>query len=238
MKMIHSSLLRSLVLALGLSLCGAGVAYGIIQNRKLSNAIEVRGLAERLVKSNEAVWAFSYRVRGETLEEVHRTARRTQTAIERYLGERQIPKSEITREALSVFDRRSQNYSQKDSQKLPRFEGSGKFIISSTEIDRLSQARDATESLLKEDVLIESSSIAYYFTDLNRIKPQMLREATSNAQEAAQSFAQDSGAKIGGIRSANQGYFTIGSPFSEYDYGQSLMKRVRVVTTVSYFIKN
>ena len=49
----------------------------------------------------------------------------------------------------------------------------------------------------------------------------------------AEQFAKDSGAALGGIRSANQGVVTI----NDRDRGSPQTKTVRVVTTVEYFLK-
>lgn len=235
--LLKSPVSRTVILALGFAISGIAVGNGIIQNRKLGNAIEVRGLAERLVKSNEAVWSVSYRVSGDTLEQVNAAGRRAQELMEKYLRENAIPMESVQKQAIVVSDRRAYGGKKEGVERLPNFEGAGKYIISSKDVDGISRVKEGTDALLKQGVLLEGSTLAYYFTDLNRIKPEMLREATANAQEAAQSFARDSGARVGGIKSASQGYFTIGSPFSEYDYGSSLEKRVRVVTSVSYSIR-
>ena len=51
--------------------------------------------------------------------------------------------------------------------------------------------------------------MAYTFTKLNDIKPEMVAEATKDARAAAEQFAKDSGADVGGIKDATQGYFSI-----------------------------
>jgi hypothetical protein len=234
---LKSPVSRTVILAVGLAICGTAIGNGIIQNRKLGNAIEVRGLAERLVKSNEAVWSVSYRVSGDTLEHVNSAGRRAQELIEKYFKEYAIGMETIQKQAMEVSDRRGYGSKKEDAERLPNYEGTGKYVISSKDVDGITRVKEGTDTLLKQGVLLERSALSYYFTDLNRIKPEMLREATANAQEAAQSFARDSGASVGGIKSASQGYFTIGSPFSEYDYVSSIQKRVRVVTSVSYSIR-
>ena len=47
-------------------------------------------------------------------------------------------------------------------------------------------------------------------------------------------FAQDSGARLAGIRNANQGVVTI----NDRDQGSPHVKKVRVVTTVEYFLRD
>ncbi len=72
----------------------------------------------------------------------------------------------------------------------------------------------------------------FLFTSLNQIKPDMIDTATKNAREAAEKFAQDSDSRVGKIRRASQGYFSI----SERDRNSPDKRVVRVVTTVDYFL--
>jgi hypothetical protein len=76
-------------------------------------------------------------------------------------------------------------------------------------------------------------NILYEFTGLNEIKPQMIEEATKNAREAAEKFAVDSGSRLGKIRNASQGQFTI----TDRDANTPFIKNVRVVTTVNYYLR-
>ena len=83
----------------------------------------------------------------------------------------------------------------------------------------------------------------------NSIKPDMITEATRNARAAAERFALDAGSKVGSIRQANQGVFSIlpadqGGDASEGDGGvmygnadSSLMKKVRIVSSVEYYLE-
>jgi len=77
----------------------------------------------------------------------------------------------------------------------------------------------------------------------------MITEATRNARAAADRFASDSGSKVGSIRQANQGVFSILPEDQSSEGGEpgegdgpvfgadtSLMKTIRVVTTVQYYL--
>jgi hypothetical protein len=61
----------------------------------------------------------------------------------------------------------------------------------------------------------------------------MIEEATKNAREVALKFAKDSESELGKIKSANQGTFSI----EDRDSNTPYIKKVRVVTNVTYYLK-
>jgi uncharacterized protein len=117
-------------------------------------------------------------------------------------------------------------------------------------VDDVAAAAQKTMLLLRKGIVLNSSmgaALSYQFTGLNKIKPDMITEATRNARAAADRFASDSGSKVGSIRQANQGVFSIlpagqsgGSGDPEgggYGAEASIMKTVRVVTSVQYYLE-
>ena len=60
----------------------------------------------------------------------------------------------------------------------------------------------------------------------------MVAEATKNARETAEKFAKDSDSKLGKIKYASQGTFTI----SNRDSNTPEIKSVSVVTYVTYYL--
>jgi len=83
------------------------------------------------------------------------------------------------------------------------------------------------------------NAVSYVYTKLNEIKPRMLNAAIINAKAAADEFAKTSGAKVGDIRHANQGIFSITAREGDPDSNESsqVNKKVRVVSTIEYFLK-
>jgi hypothetical protein len=158
------------------------------------------------------------------------TARKT---IEEFIKEQGFEPSQIQRPPVSISQ-----VGKHDSSREKEYMASGQVIVSSSDVDRVTKSVETTDALLQKGVLVTRSSVSYYFTDLNTIKPEMLKQASDNARQAAAKFAEDSGVKIGLIKSAEQGPFSITAPFSEWG-GEtgSIMKRVRVVTSVEFFLE-
>jgi hypothetical protein len=105
---------------------------------------------------------------------------------------------------------------------------------------RLRAAYSAQSELLREGVEVSATTASYTFTKLNALKPQMIAEATQNARRSAEEFARDSGTSVGRIKTASQGYFSVGPRDGDECEGcnmngaNSPFQKVRVVTSVDY----
>ena len=113
-------------------------------------------------------------------------------------------------------------------------------LLERQHLARIEQARAAmarSGSLVKQGVALIRSyeyQTQYLFTDLDSVKPEMIAEATRDARRAAEQFAEDSGSRVGGIRNAQQGYFSI----QDRDKFSPEFKSIRVVTTVQFFLES
>jgi hypothetical protein len=99
-------------------------------------------------------------------------------------------------------------------------------------VEKVMELMNQQITLLEQGVVVGTEygyEPRYEFTDLNSIKPEMVEEATRNARAVAQKFADDSDCRLGNIRQATQGQFSITS-----DETTPQIKNIRVVTTVKY----
>src|SRR5205085_6441222 len=84
--------------------------------------------------------------------------------------------------------------------------------VRTSRVDQVAAAAQKTMLLLQRGIVLNSNpgqGLAYKFTGLNSIKADMITEAARHARAAADRFASDSGSKVGSIRQANQGVFSI-----------------------------
>lgn len=208
----------------------AFVGYSIGELRRSQQFVEVRGLAERDVKSDRANWQLGIAATGGDPLSVHRQLAERIDKTRAFLLARGFTPAEVQKGQLNVSENAT------DSGVRGRYTARATVTLNTTKVDAVEKAAGETEALLEQGVIVENSNTRYYFTDLNAIKPQMLDEATKTARSAAEAFAKNANARLGSIKTATQGLFAIGAPLSEYEAETSLQKKVRVVTKVQFYL--
>jgi uncharacterized protein len=239
------------LLALGL-IVGSWILGAEIKATRLSDRyVTVKGLVERKVKSDLAIWPLSYKEAGDDLSVVYAKTEADKKAVLQFLDQQGFQAAEIELSVVHVVDTQANEYGA--GNRAPRrYIVEQQITVHTSRVDQVSAAAQKTMQLLQKGIVLGGNpgqGVAYAFTGLNSIKPDMITEATRNARAAADRFASDSGSKVGSIRQANQGVFSIlpadsgrdSSEPNEAGYGNfsadaSVMKTVRVVTSVQYYL--
>ncbi len=240
--------LLGLLLALGFTVGGWVLGAQIKATRLGDRYVTVRGLAERNVKSDLAIWPIDYKEAGDDLPSLYSRTEADRKVILQFLNQQGIQSSEIELGVVSVVDTHANEFG--GGNRAPyRYIVDQQVTVMTSRVDLIAAAAQKTLYLLQQGIVLNSNpgqGLAYKFTGLNFIKPDMITEATRNARSAANRFASDSGSTVGSIRQANQGVFSILPANSGGDTGESdeissnadssLMKTVRVVTSVQYYL--
>jgi hypothetical protein len=194
------------------------------------------------VKADLGFWPIRFVANGATLEEARQRLEASETAVETYLGQQGFKPEEYQVQNIMVEDRFA-GYSAQQTPEQYRFVLTEDMLVRSGEVQKLANASRAMGELLKAGVVFSSDSYnagpSFIFTAISDLKGDMLTEATQRAREAAQKFAEESGAKVGDIQSANQGIFEV-NPAVEIPNDRpekQIDKKVRVVTTITYFLE-
>ena len=232
---------------------GAWVLGSEIKAIRMSDRfVTVKGLVERKVKSDLAIWPLNYKEAGDELPAVYAKTEADKKAILIFLEQQGIQSSEIELGVVRVVDTQANEYGNNRAPR--RYIVEQQITVRTARVDQVAAAAQKTMLLLQQGIVLGNNfgqGVTYRFNGLNAIKPDMITEATRNARAAADRFATDSGSKVGSIRQANQGVFSIlasdqGSDTSENGEAgggapggadSSLMKTVRVVTTVQYYLE-
>lgn len=228
--------IESAILAVGLALLGVFVYNGINSLAKRDRVVSVRGLAEKEVQADRVIWPLAYKTVGDDLGSVYRDISSANKKIQTFLIKNGIKASDITNGAPQVNDLWTNEY--RDNVNRQRYNATSVTTVSSSDVAMVRALMTRTGELLSQGIAIAPNDynypIQFDFTSLNKIKPQMIEQATKNAREAAEKFAKDSESKLGKIKSAQQGLFSI----EDRDSNTPYIKEVRVVTTVDYYLDN
>lgn len=236
---MDNKIIPSVILAAGfiggVMFLGNQLSDGITAFLNKDRVVTVKGLSEKEVKANHVIWPISFQEMGNDLVQAYDDLEKNQAVVIEFLKKGGIESSEISIAAPKVNDTLANSY-QNDNRKY-RYILTQIITISSDKVDVVRKLIETQRELLKNGVPLTSNYdylTNYSYTGLNDIKPAMVEDATKNAKAAAQKFAEDSGSKLGKIRKANQGIFTI----SNRDENTPYIKNVRVVTTVEYYLND
>lgn len=228
-----SSPVPALLVAIGLVVSAFLLADAVRDFRISDRTVEVRGFAEREVPADLAIWPINYMLSANDLDALRQTIERKDAVIMEFLAERGFEASEISRNPPRINDQWM--YASPEHRPAERFTAERGLTLRTTNVVAARAALQEAVELVARDVLLApgwGQSAQFLFTGLEDIKPEMIAEATADARRAAAQFAADSEAKVGAIRSARQGVFSIG----ERDPSMPEVKLVRVVTTIEYIL--
>ncbi len=227
---------ESVVIALAIVILGFCLKSGINAFVDKGRVVSVKGLSEVEVPANKVTWPIVFKMVGNDLPTLYNSVNKTADRIVEYLNGNGIGNSEIATNAPSVEDLEADRYN--TNKKPYRYIVTYVITVTSEQVDKVRELISSQGELLKEGIALVSNDyenrIQYEYTLLNDLKPQMIAEATKNARKAAEQFAKDSDSKLGKIMWASQGQFSIYDRDSNTPY----IKKVRVVTSVNYSLKN
>ncbi len=230
-------------------LIGLGVASGgflagdsLVKSRLGYRVVTVKGLSEREAKADLGFWPIRFVATGPTLEDARVKLETSEKAVKTFLTANSFTEQDMQVQNIQVEDRIA-GYNAQGAPEDARFVLTEDLLVRSSEVDKLANASKMVGDLLKSGVVFSADAYnagpSFIFTKVSDLKGDMLTEATKRAREAADKFAIESGAKVGDIQNANQGIIEI-TPAIEIPNDRpekQIMKKVRVVTTITYFLK-
>ncbi len=227
MKHVFSAAL----LAGSIALAGLFMFLGMRQVVTKDRAVVAKGLSTRDVKADHVVWPLNYRLEGNNMAALRSSMVEANKTITKFLLDKGFEASDIQVGSTDIEDRWVYNYS--DNKPANRYSISSTIIVSTDKVDIVIASQGSQVELLTKGLIVNVNNweVDYQFNGLNDLKPVMIEEATINARAVAQKFADDAECRLGSIRKASQGQFTI-----DADNFQPWVKHIRVVTTIEYYL--
>ena len=221
---------------LGMMILGGSLILMISNLKSYDRCVTVKGLCEKEVMADKVIWPIIYKQGGNELGTLYNTVQKMNRTIIEFLKEAGVTDDEITVNAPSILDTRTNLYGERNTYHYIITAG---ITVCSNQVDRIVKLQTEQAKLYEKGIPVGmgenwSHPTTYSFTGLNDIKPAMIEEATINARQAAEKFAKDSHSKLGKIKTATQGQFSV----SDRDSNTPYIKNVRVVTNVVYYLKD
>jgi hypothetical protein len=240
-----SFIVPAALVAAGLAVGGWLAGQGLVRARTADRAVTVKGIAEREVRADIAIWPLRISATNDDLARAQAELVRSLKEINAFLARHGLDPAAATLQAFSVSDAKTNQYGN-GAQAGSRFVINQTLVVRSSDPDKVRAASEKVGELVSAGVVLSSggeyggNGPTYLFTGLNKLKPEMIAAATARAREGAEQFARDSKSRLGGIRRASQGVFEIlprdqAPGMSE---GNQIDKTVRVVATVDYSLEN
>lgn len=235
--MNNQHIIPSLILAAGIAIMGNTLSNGIIEYKDMDRTVTVKGLCEREVMADKVTWSLMYKELGNDPSQIYDLLEQKNNKVVAFLKSSGIKSQDISINPPVITDRQADNYGNEIM--TYRYKATSVITVTSNEVEKVRKLLTKQSQLMKQGIALVSNeygntnSVIYEYTGLNKIKPEMIKEATENARATAQKFADDSDSRLGKIRTAQQGQFSI----TNRDDNTPHIKNIRVVSTIEYTLK-
>jgi hypothetical protein len=236
---------RALILGTALVVAGALMGYGLTRVRPTERYVTVKGVAERQVRADLAIWPLHLVAASDDLAGANAEIERSVAKVRAFLAHHGIDTANVSVQQFSVADAATNQFGP-STRPQSRFVIHQTLIVRSTDPDAVQAASQRVAELVSSGVVLSSGAEygtggpTFVFSGLSKLKPEMIGEATGRARTGAEQFAHDSHASVGGILRASQGVFEI-LPRDQADgitEASQIDKTVRVVSTIDFTLTN
>jgi hypothetical protein len=229
---VSSSFVLGVFIAAGLIGMAFFLSDAVLRVKSMERSVAVKGLAQKEVDADIAIFPIRFQNAAASMEALNIEIKSDIKVIREFLHKLGFDDKEITIAPPQFTDRLAQSYNNYNPK--VRFASDSLITIYSNKVQKVVKLQRELYKLAEEGIFARNDQYEtrYIFTGLNKIKPQMIEIATKNARSAASKFAKDSHSKLGKIKHASQGYFSI----NDRDPSTPYIKKVRVVTNVTYYL--
>jgi len=228
---------HGLLIGISIIIFGYIISSSIIKIKELDRTVTVKGLAEREVSANIAIWPIRFNLAENDLNSLYSSIQENTSKVIDFLNTNGFKEKDISTSQPAIIDRQAEGYYDANRYKY-RYATNVIITVYTDNVNNVRNTMNKLVDLGKKGIVIAEqnydSRTEYIFTGLNELKPEMVEEATKQARQVAEKFAKDSDSKLGKIKKAYQGQFSIQNRDSNTPY----IKKVRVVSTLEYYLSD
>ena len=232
-----SAFILGVFIFLGLTVTGYLLGRAAIEFREYERTVTVKGLSEREYPADIVIWPIQFIVAGNELEQLYSSVETGTTEIRAFLENSGISPGDISSATPAITDKSAQQYGNSARPEF-RYSALQTVTVYSKDVEAVRAVMGSLSGLGKKGIALTGGNYQaqteYLLSRLNDVKPDMIEEATRKAREVAEKFAADSRSRLGKIRNARQGQFSI----VPRDRNNPHIKKVRVVSTIEYYLSD
>lgn len=236
-------LVTAVIISIALIVCSAIMAGAVNNFSGSKNTITVTGAAKKAIKSDLIVWSGSYTEQSPQLSEAYAKLNQDMQKVKAYMIGKGVPENEMVISSINSMPVHRISPNGVPTNEIEGYTLTQSIEISSNQVDKITEISRTSTELINQGVQFQSQPPQYFYTKLNDLKVDMLAEASKDAKKRAEQLAENSGGKIGALRSAKMGVFQITRLNSTEvsDYGindtSSLDKEITAVVNVDFIVK-
>lgn len=232
-----NALILGFFIFIGLAALGYQLSDAAIKFKQYERSVTVKGLSEREVGADIVLWPIQFTAANNDLEALYNSVDQSTLKIKDFLVKKGIAPQEVTYTSPAITDKSARDWGGNMKAEF-RYSAVQTVTVYSQNITAVRTVMGELSELGKQGIVFTGedyqSQTEYIFTGLNKIKPEMIEEATREARVIAEKFAKDSQSKLGKIKNASQGQFSINAR----DKNNPHIKNIRVVSTVEYYLSD
>ena len=233
---VNAGIKQAAILAIGIIALGFCIKSGLEGLAGKDRKVVVKGLAEKEVEADKVTWPILSKEIGNDLPQLYQTINHTTSTIRQFLLANGVKAEEININAPVVIDLNAERYG--ENKNPYRYNITSIITVTSNNVKLIRSLIARQGELLQKGIAIVDGGydnpVKYEFVAFRKMKPKMMQEAIENAEQTAEQFAKNSKSNLNKIVSADQGQFSI----EDRDQNTPYIKKVRVVTTIVYSLKN
>jgi uncharacterized protein len=244
-KSLNNMVLPAITLAIGMIVSTSIAACSALKFKNMDQTVFVTGAARKRITSDLGVWSVTVSREAPKIHDAYTLLAGDIPKVETYIRKKGFSQDQMTRSSISTTTLKEQKHGTEGESggKIIGYNLSQCIQVRSNDVQKLAAvAREATE-LLEQGILIESGSPQFYCSSIGELKQAMLADAAKDAQLRAKKIAENTGSRIGPLRSAKMGALQITAPNSTEvsDSGisdsTSIEKDITAVVNVSFAVE-
>lgn len=215
-------------------------------SQNTSNLVTVKGLAEKIVRSDLAEMSVKFsNKKFENLEDLYKKRVADKEKVLKFLKDHGVTNEEIVNFSMDTSDYIEETENKLESgiistKKNRYFESNDEFSIKTKQLEKVNAVKADVMKLLSENVFV-TYDYNYKLTNFIDIKLGMMKEASANARKNAEVFVEPQGLKIDDIVYLHQGEVTIRAEDESEDVSswnskkdKSINKKLRLVVRAGF----